>query len=322
MTTRRATSVHRAPKEKKKKQKVVRQVTRAERDPDTEKRDPAKHVWSITELGERIFRFVPREEVQGLQRVCKQFSALTKFGGVEEYMYDVPAKRKAGKEKLQFRREKIADFVAQVESFHQNQSFVSTLQSCIQGYGGERFVDRHDIAYKNMLPEDARMILENKHCAEPCQLDSTDLAACNLNPGPFKRILCLLLVQAQRFDKVIEKMGKEPMQPHSFQVTCDAKLVGDIRWTKYCMKGKFSELQPRTTFEATVNWIFELLAQYSETRNANIQDGGFVEEIDYVKAMTFWPHRIEAAFRTARYKSRSLEQTCYIVDRIPEERHP
>lgn len=89
-------------------------------------------------------------------------------------------------------------------------------------------MDRYDIAYENMTLEDVSMILDNRHCAEPCLLDSTNMATCNLNPGPFKRIACILLVQAWNLDKVDKNAEKEPMQPKNSKITYDANLVGDI----------------------------------------------------------------------------------------------
>ena len=82
------------------------------------------------------------------------------------------------------------------------------------------------------------------------------------------------------------------------------------------MCGKFSKPRPKTTSEATVNWVFESLASYASTRNNLICDGAAIDDMDYVKGMTLGDSDIMKAFRVAR--TWSLEQTCYIVDRIPD----
>lgn len=76
------------------------------------------------------------------------------------------------------------------------------------------------------------------------------------------------------------------------------------------MGGKFSKPPPKTTFEATVNWVFQLLASYASTRNDLICSGAAIDDMDYVKGTTLGDSDIMEAFRVARGTSWSLEQTC------------
>jgi hypothetical protein len=98
----------------------------------------------------------------------------------------------------------------------------------------------------------------------------------------------------------------------------DARLLGDIEWEEYCMAGEFSKPWPKNTFEATVNWVFELLAFYSRTRNDLICSGAAIDDMEYIKGTTLGDSELLKAVRVARETSWSLEQTCYIVDRISE----
>lgn len=271
-----------------------------------------------TELIDRIIRFVPRDKVLQVALVSRRFLEITRFGPVQEYLHDVPPEGKVGEEVLLFRGERIADYVRYIGPGSQS-SLEQMHHSCIQGYGGERFLNHDDEAFKDIIPEDIEMILENKHCARPCLLDSKNLASCYLNPGPFKRIIYTLLVAAWDADTAHKNMATVPLRPLHFEITCDAKLVGDITWTEYYATGDFSKPRPKNTFEATVGWVFELLARYSETRNDMIRSGASIDDMDYIKAATLRGEKLVKAFRVARSTSWSLEQTCYIVDRIPEE---
>jgi hypothetical protein len=67
-----------------------------------------------------------------------------------------------------------------------------------------------------------------------------------------------------------------------------------------------------------VNWTFALLALYSRTRHDLICSGAAIDDMDYIKGTTLGDSDITKAFRVARGTSWSLEQTCYIVDQIPE----
>ena len=240
---------------------------------------------------------------------------MIEYGPVQEYRYDVPPKGKVGM--LLFRGEKIGDYLYRIAPGSQP-SLKQTYESCIQGYGGEIFIDRDDGAYKDITQEDIEIILENKHCARPCLLDSKRLAFSNLSPGPFKRLMYILLVKAWDSWGLHESTSTVPLQPSHFEITCDGRLFGDIEWEAYCMGGEFSKPCPKNTFEATVNWIFELLTLYSRTRNDLICSGAAIDDVDYLKGTTLGHNDIMKAFRAARGTSWSLEQTCYIIDRISE----
>jgi hypothetical protein len=173
-------------------------------------------VFSISKLFERIISFVPRNDITFLQRVSKGFLNITKFGPVQEYLHHVPSNGRAGRETLQFRGEQIT-----------SRSSISTQldptrKSCIQGYGGEQFIERDEKAYKRD-DEMVDRVLRNTQCAKPCLLEK-DLSSCNLNPGPFKKLICALLAAA--WDA--KTRYSRPMQPDTFQITCDATLVQKI----------------------------------------------------------------------------------------------
>lgn len=296
MTKRKAASVRcHGPPPEPKKQKLTDSSSRVEIDPNVETR--VERVFSIPELGERILRFLPRDQIRCLRTVCKRFLALEKYGGVQEYIHDVPPQGKVGEEVLQFCGKKIADFVAQVGTHHQERSKILTRLSCVQGYDGEGFLETGDAVY-------------------------------NLTPDHLKRIICTLLAIAwsqndQTNDQTTMNTVTVPMQPGKFDITCDASVIQDISWTTYCMTGEFSRPRPKTTFEATVNWVFELLALYSASRLRNIHHRPLARASRFKEAMILQRgHSIERTFRVARDTSWSLEQICYIVDRIPEEHHP
>ena len=276
---------------------------------------PVQRTLSTVELLDHIIRFVPKDKVKKLGGVSKWFQNMIKYGPIQEYLYDVPPKGKVGI--FSFRGERIEDYVRYIAPGSQP-SLEQAHESCIHGYGGEGFIDRNDEVYRDITSEDIEMILENKHCAKPCLLDSTRLAHCNLSPGPFERLMCTLLVKAWDADGDSESTSTAPSQPSNFKIICDGRLLGDIGWEKYRMGGKFSKPPPKTTSEATVNWVFESLASYASTRNDLICGGAAIDDMDYVKGMTLGDSDIMKAFRAARGTSWSLEQTCYIVDRIPE----
>lgn len=104
-----------------------------------------------------------------------------------------------------------------------------------------------------------------------------------------------------------------------FEITCDGRLLGNIEWEGYRMSGEFGKPCPNNTFDATVNWVFELLALYSRTRSDLICSGAAIDDMDYIKGTTLGNSDIMEAFRVARGTSWSLEQTCYILDRISEK---
>lgn len=274
----------------------------------------AEQVFAIPELFERIIRSVPRNDITLIQRVSRSFFNISKFGPIQEYLHHVPSNDKAGREILHFRKERISDFIQQV-CLVPHLSLTPTHGSCIQGYGGEIFVDKDDKAYKRNN-EMIDHILRNTKCAKPCLLKGDwTRTSCNLNPGPFKRIVCALLAAAWNANAKFA----HPMQPNTYQITCDATLVQNIKWSKYAMNGKFGVPSPKNTFEATINWVFCDLFMYTEDR---IQSFGYAlvaGDKDCAKRMVLCQAKILKEFRVARSASWTLEQTCYIVDRIPEE---
>lgn len=74
----------------------------------------AERVFSTPELLGRIVTFVPKNDISLIQRVSKTFQKITKFDPVQEYLHRVPSNRKAGREMLRFRGERISDFIQQV----------------------------------------------------------------------------------------------------------------------------------------------------------------------------------------------------------------
>ena len=110
--------------------------------------------------------------------------------------YHMPTAEQAGMMTLGFRREQITPATV----------------CCIQGHGGEQFVDRADRAYQWLGPITDN-IVNNRACRHPCVLDIDSISECNLNPGPFKRLMCALLVEAWR---VNHQFG-QPMQASRFQ---------------------------------------------------------------------------------------------------------
>jgi hypothetical protein len=276
-----------------------------------------ERVFSSTELGVRILRFVPRDQLRGLRTVCKRFLDLNKYSWVQEYIDDVPPQGRVGEEVLQFCGEKITDFVGQVGMNHRVRSKIPTRLSCVRGYDGEGFLEIRNAVYEDVSVEDTR-------CSRPCLLDSGNLVAYNLSPGHLKRIICTLLATARSYDdhKPVNTVSA-PMQPGRFEITCDAKVVQNISWTTFCMTGKFRKPEPSTTFEATVNWAFELLDLYSVSRLVGLGRCESAYASRYKEAIILpTDGSIERAFRVARDTSWSLEQTCLIIDRIPEEHHP
>ncbi|KAM0703923.1 hypothetical protein Q7P35_008929 [Cladosporium inversicolor] len=272
----------------------------------------AEQVFSTPELFGRIATFIPRNDIRLIQRVSQSFRRITKSGPFQEYLHHVPSARKAGREILRFRGERISDFLQQVGLVPQSH-LILTRKSCIQGYGGEVFVDRNENAYKSDNAMVDR-VMRNTQCSKPCLLEG-DLAVCNLNPGPFKRLICALLAAA--WDA--KARYSHAMQPGTFQITCDATSVQNIEWSDYRMRGNFSLPAPDNTFEATINWIFMKLFHYSESRIQAFACGQLAGDKDYAKATILCQTRVQKEFRVARSTSWTLEQVCYIVDRIPEE---
>lgn len=158
-------------------------------------------------------------------------------------------------------------------------------------------------------------VLKNTQCAKPCLLEGENLSRCNLNPGPFKRLICAVLVAACDANTKYS----HPMQPDAYQITCDATLVQNITWSDYRQGGYFSLPAPDNVFEATINWVFMELFNYSERRIPAFGYGGLVGDKDSAKAAVLCRARLWKEFRVARSTSWTLEQICYIVDRIPEE---
>lgn len=224
----------------------------------------------------------------------------------------MPSNRKVGREILQFRGERISDFLQQVGLVPQP-NLIPTRRSCIQGYGGEVFVNSDEKAYQR---DDAMVdrVLRNTQCSKPCLLEG-DLSSCNLNPGPLKRLICALLAAA--WDA--KTKYSHAMHPDRFQITCDATLVQNIEWSDYRMRGDFSLPAPKNIFDATINWVFMKLFYYSEKRINDFAYGKLAGDKDCAKAMVLCQAKIRKEFRVARSMSWSLEQTCYIIDRIPEE---
>jgi len=166
--------------------------------------------------------------------------------------------------------------------------------------------------------------VEDTRCSKPCLLDSGNLVAYNLSPGHLKRIICTLLALAWSYDhQTSVNTVSAPMQPGRFEFTCDAKVVQNISWTTFGMTGKFCKPKSSTTFQATVNWAFELLVLYSLSRLDGLGRCQSAYASRYKEAMILSTDRsIKRAFRVARDASWSLEQTCLIIDRIPEVHHP
>lgn len=115
----------------------------------------------------------------------------------------------------------------------------------------------------------------------------------------------------------------DPMQPGRFEITCDARVVQNVLWTTFCMKGKLCKPKPSRTFDATVNWAFESLNLYSASRLQGLNRCQSAHASRFREAMIFRTDRsIKRAFSVARDTSWSLEQTFVITDRIPEKYHP
>ncbi|KAK6437038.1 hypothetical protein LTR95_006769 [Oleoguttula sp. CCFEE 5521] len=94
-----------------------------------------------------------------------------------------------------------------------------------------------------------------------------------------------------------------------------------IEWSEYRVDAAVSQPPPRSTFEATINWVFLVLAYYTESR---ICDYGYNETFGHkhcAKARLLCQTQIWKEFRIARSTSWTLEQICYIIDRVPEEQY-
>jgi hypothetical protein len=229
----------------------------------------------------QINRILPKTEL----------SDVSEYSGVQEYTNNVPPQGEVGEEVLGFCGEKIADFVGHVMTNHQEPSKVLTRLSIIQGYNGEGFSD-----------------IGNG--------DSENLVAYNLTSGCLKRIICTLLAVAWSYSRQTT-VNTARRQPRKFWITKNAE-VRYISWTRYRMGEKSSQPEPKTTFEATVNWVFELLALNSASRLEGLAHSG---SHPTKEDMVLFGDDIENAFYVARDASWSLEQTCYIIDRIPEKHH-
>lgn len=227
----------------------------------------------------------------------------------------VPTTDQARLELLGFRREPIVQFINdRIKYTHRlRMSQHIRSSSCIQGFGGEAFVNREDEAY-NHEDKYTKEIIGNLRCFKPCLLgDVDDLFACSLNPGPFKRIMCSFLIEAWR----VNTNFSQPMQPKTFKVTCDAWLVEDIQWIPFRL-AVFSQPRPTNTFEATINWAFFVLWENTDRRILNFPTFMAIC-YDCRKEMVLCQKRINTAFKLARKKKWTLEQTCYILDSITEE---
>lgn len=100
-----------------------------------------------------------------------------------------------------------------------------TTSSCIQGWGGQVFVNRRDKSYGE-FDEYTANIINNTGCSQPCILKKKSISHCNLNPGPFQRLMCAFVVEAWR----VIPLYAQPMQPHKFQITCDGFIMGKVQW--------------------------------------------------------------------------------------------
>lgn len=280
---------------------------------------PVDLVYRTTEILALIVSVIPSDQISSVRKASRRFRDVVEIAGVREKIHGVPSKSKAGTKVLSFRGEEIATYVRSIKQG----SLPSGKQhyaSCIQGYGGERFLDRNDPAFKNLISEDIDMILLNNLCSEPCVIDSRRLAFCNLNPGPFKRILCTILARAWEITTVYKDNFRGVMQPFHFDITCDAKPISNLAWGDWDLRGYFSSPPPQNTFEATVNWVFDLLYRFAEERSRLFLDhrNPSIEHLDHVKCIMVSPQEVQDAFRVARSTTWSLEQICYIVNRIPE----
>lgn len=186
-------------------------------------------------------------------------------------------------------------------------------QTCVSGRGGEAFIDTGDKAYQGSNPL-IHDIITNAGCGSPCLLNQHQLTNCNLNPGPFKRLMWAILVEAW---KTNHKFA-EPMQPDTFSITCDAYVVGDVTWTPFRLL-EFVEPRPNDTFESTISWIFSTMNSYSSGRMIYFSRSAGLGNIDTLRRVLLCPRSIDEEFQLSRSKNWTLEQTCFIIDSVTED---
>ncbi|KAK4551535.1 hypothetical protein LTR86_011098 [Recurvomyces mirabilis] len=277
------------------------------------KLEKSDRIFLESALLECILLHLPRNQAVFFQRVCKGVQQTMKYGAIQEYLHGIPSTRQCGQRILQWRREKISDFISLIST---SVAVVSktTQTACIHGYGGEMFMDPNEPAYQTLrMGSDIvrAEILQNSNCQRPCLID-TGLTQCHLNPGPLKRLMCALLVKAW-YSKDEHHYA---MQPETFRITCTA-ILDSITFTKFRMPPDFSKPKPLNTFEATISYVFLEMATNTESRSDGLSYGKFSN--DTAKGMVLCRKGILDNFRVARSASWTLEQMCFIVDRIPEE---
>lgn len=231
----------------------------------------------------------------------------------------VPATPELDLKRLGFRGEIIAAFIQERRvlgtSSHHTLNLDKALgkQTCVSGRGGEAFIDTGDKAYQGSSPL-IHGIISNAGCGQPCLLDETQLAGCNLNPGPFKRLMWAILVEAWKMNHKFAK----PMQPDTLLITCDAFVVEDLTWTPLRLM-KFVEPPPNDTLEATISWIFLEMEIYTGRRMGSFCRSCGLGNLDTLKKVLLCPRSIDKEFQLSRSKDWTLEQMCFIIDSVIEE---
>jgi hypothetical protein len=238
----------------------------------------------------------------------------------------VPTTPELDLEKLGFRREIISAFVQERrvpgsqpragERSSDHTLSTDTLPSertCVSGRGGEAFIDSGDKAYQGSNPL-IHGIVTNAGCDHPCLLNKDHLMGCCLNPGPFKRLMWAILVEAWKMNHKFP----EPMQPENLLITCDAYIVGDVVWTPFKLT-RFAKPRPNDTFEATINWIFLHMDAYTGRRMDSFSRSIALGNLDTLRKVLLCPRSIDNKFQLSRSENWKLEQICFIIDSVTED---
>ena len=277
-----------------------------------------QEVFSTTEFEENIFRFLEPPDILRAKLVCRGFLHVIRCSAViEELLTGVPTPRAARKEILQCTGKTVSDLIYDCGNARPPSETDAT-RGCIHGFGGEKLVDRNDKAYhpyhRGPLPVfGLGAVLDNIGCAGPCVLNGDSISSIHLNPEPFKRIMCAILVQAAKVSPNTLMIPDE-----EFKITCDGRLVGDLEWRKFTMTG-FTQPHPETTLAATFRWILRKCWSNSIYRRNCFRNSEFVKEMDEFKCALLCPKQIERAFKLACSRTRNLEPLCVILDRIGED---
>jgi hypothetical protein len=231
----------------------------------------------------------------------------------------VPATSELDHKALGFRKEIVSAFIQErrlleTSSHHiLSPDEVPGKKTCVSGRGGEAFIDTGHKAYQGSNPL-IHSVITNAGCGQPCLLNQGGLADCNLNPGPFKRLMWAILVEAW---KVNHKFAK-PMQPDTLLITCDAFVVGDLTWAPLRLT-KFVEPPPNDTLEATIIWLFLEMEIYTGRRMGSFCRSIALGNLDTLKKVLLCPQSIDKEFQLSRSKDWTLEQMCFIIDSVTEE---